>query len=208
MTMNNERTPFVEYVVPLLKYSSAAYSTISFQWCEKGLETNRCVSLYHTDTTGRKRLADGVEYTAAEQSEVLLVESSGEDDEGHSSEDTLKLLECSIRALKLEMEKLKGASYKTFKQRRFLTCLYAGNKLTLMSTSLVDVNRWGFITLREAIVPRTWTERYAWEKAFELMFCLRDFLEEQKSVSEMLMKEDNGWIENGEIIFDKMKLKK
>lgn len=32
MTMNNERTPFVEYVVPLLKYSSAAYSTISFQW--------------------------------------------------------------------------------------------------------------------------------------------------------------------------------
>ncbi|CEI93020.1 hypothetical protein RMCBS344292_07265 [Rhizopus microsporus] len=210
MTLSNERTPFVEYVVPLFKYFSAHHSfpmsSCEFR-CEKGLETNRYVSLYHADITGRKRLADGVGYTP-EQSEVLLVESSGEDDEGHSSEDTLKLLECSIRALKLEMEKVNGASLNTFKKRRFLTCLYAGDKLTLMSTSLMDVDRWGFITVREAIVPRTWAERYAWGKTFELMFCLRDFLEEQKSVSEMLMKEDNGWIENGEIIFDKMKLKK
>ncbi|CEG82487.1 hypothetical protein RMATCC62417_16553 [Rhizopus microsporus] len=204
-TLSNERTPFVEYVVPLFKYFSAAYSTIAFQWCEKGLETNRYVSLYHTDTTGRKRLADGVGYTAAEQLEALLVESSGEDDGSHTSEDTLKLLECSIRALKLEMEKLKGASYKTFQQRRFLTCLYAGDKLTLMSTSLVDDNRWGFITVREAVIPRTWAGRYSWGKAFELLFCLRDLLKKQKQVSEQLSKEDDGWIEDGETIFEKMK---
>ncbi|ORE23042.1 hypothetical protein BCV71DRAFT_240699 [Rhizopus microsporus] len=185
MTINNERTPFVE--------------------CKKGLETNRYASLYHTDIIERKRLADGVGYIAAEQSEALLVESSGEDDDSHKSEDTLKLLECSIRALKLEMEKYKGSSLETFKQRRFLTCLYAGNKLTLMSTSLVDADRWRYITIREAIVPRTWAERYSWGKAFELMFCLRDLLEEQRRVSELLLKEENGWIENGETIFNKMK---
>jgi hypothetical protein len=70
------------------------------------------------------------------------------------------------------MEKMKGASYKTFQQRRFLTYLYSNSKLTLMSDSLMDVNHWGFITVREVIVPRTWAGRHSWGKAFELMFCL------------------------------------
>lgn len=104
---------------------------------------------------------------------LIYIHIYSENDEAHSSEGTLKLLECSIRALKLEMEKVNDASLETFKKRRFLTCLYAGDKLALMSTSLMDVDRWGFITVREAIVPRTWAERYAWGKAFELIFCLR-----------------------------------
>ncbi|PHZ17053.1 uncharacterized protein RHIMIDRAFT_243180 [Rhizopus microsporus ATCC 52813] len=103
---------------------------------EKGLETNRYVSLYHTNTTGRKYLAGGAGCTA-EQSEALLIESSGEDDDSYTSEDTLKL----------ETEEVKGASMETFKQRRFLTCLYAGDKLTLMTTSLVDVNRGRFVAV-------------------------------------------------------------
>lgn len=32
LVQTNERTPFVEYVVPIFKYFSAVYQTISLQW--------------------------------------------------------------------------------------------------------------------------------------------------------------------------------
>lgn len=31
----NERTPFVEYVVPIFKYYSAVYKSLTFQWYDK-----------------------------------------------------------------------------------------------------------------------------------------------------------------------------
>lgn len=37
-----------------------------------------------------------------------------ENNEEHKEEDTLKLLECSIRALKMEMEKMKTISFTTY----------------------------------------------------------------------------------------------
>lgn len=85
----------------------------------------------------------------------------------------MKLLECSIRSLKAEAEKMKFASLETFKKRRFFSCLYSKDKLTMVSTFLVDKNRWGFVFVREAIIPRSWECRYDWLKVFELMYCLK-----------------------------------
>ncbi|KAG2230177.1 hypothetical protein INT48_003482, partial [Thamnidium elegans] len=172
----NERIPFVEHVVPIFKYFSAVYKNIvGFQWCEKGLETNRFISLYHTDEAGRRRLSDGVGYVVGASDEVLLIESSGDDSEDHSKEDTMKLLECSIRSLKAEAERMKFASLETFRKR-------------------MDKKHWGFVFVRETIIPRLWENRYDWLKVFKLIYCLKNHLEEQRSISEQLRKETGGWV--------------
>ncbi|GAA5800263.1 hypothetical protein HPULCUR_005689 [Helicostylum pulchrum] len=186
LVQTNERTPFVE--------------------CEKDLESNRYVSLYHADTVGRKHLADGVGYSTADLSEVLLMESSGEDDDAHTNEDTMKLLDCSIRGLKLETERLPNASFETFKKRRFFTCLCSKDKLTLMSTFMIDSKHWGLIKIADAIVPRHWFGRPSWLKVFELTLFLRASLEEQKQVSEKLLKEESGWLRNGATIFETIRI--
>jgi hypothetical protein len=71
------------------------------------------------------------------------------------------------------MEKNKFSRLDTFKERKFFTCLYAKDKLTMLQTFLVDSKRWGYTFVREAIIPRSWADRYNWLKVFELIFCLK-----------------------------------
>ncbi|KAG1149348.1 hypothetical protein G6F37_007776 [Rhizopus arrhizus] len=159
-----------------------------------GSDTNRYISLYHLVESDRRRLADGVGYDASSGCEVMLMESAGENSDDHAKENTMKLLECSIRSLKVEMEKVKFASLETFKKRRFLTCLYAKDKLTILATFLVNSDRWGFTFVREAVVPQSWVGCHAWLRVFELIFCLKNYLDEQAKVSNQLNKEASGWI--------------
>ncbi|CEP14615.1 hypothetical protein [Parasitella parasitica] len=189
----NERTPFVEFVVPIFKYYSAVYNDLTFQWCEKGLETNKCIVYYNADGKAKRRLADGIGYLVMDNSENLLFESSGEENDGHTQDVTIKLLECSVRSLKMEMENIKNASFESFKKRRFFTYLYAGDKLTMLSTSVVSREKWGYTLVREAIVPRTWNARGRWLKVMDLIFYTKAMLEEQKEVAAILESEHNGW---------------
>ncbi|CEG77070.1 hypothetical protein RMATCC62417_11873 [Rhizopus microsporus] len=79
--------------------------------CEKGFESNQHIKLYKTDDQGNKRLADGVGFISNSYTECLLIESfscvfnanSSDNDKGHYMEETIKLLECTIRTLKLVM---------------------------------------------------------------------------------------------------------
>ncbi|KAI7888701.1 uncharacterized protein EV154DRAFT_304183 [Mucor mucedo] len=194
----NERTPFVEYLVPIFKYYSAVYQNINFQWCEKGLDGNKCLKYFDLEDQGKKRLADGIGYVVADNTESMLIESSGEENDEHRKGDTIKLLECSIRALKMEMEKMKSSSFTTYKKRKFISYLYARDKLTMLVTSVVDKDHWGFVHVRDALIPRTWETRLRWLKLFDLMLCTKDKLEEQRIIAEMLEKEEDGWIEVSE----------
>lgn len=45
--------------------------------CEKGLEGNRCLKYYNLEERGKKRLADGIGYVVADNTESMLIESSG-----------------------------------------------------------------------------------------------------------------------------------
>lgn len=96
-----------------------------------------------------------------------------EDNEEHKKEKTIKLLECSIRALKMEMEKMKSISFATYKKRNFLSYLYAHDKLTMLIISVIDKNYWGFVYVRDTLIPRTWDTRLRWLKLFDLMLCTR-----------------------------------
>ncbi|KAI8881107.1 hypothetical protein K501DRAFT_153849, partial [Backusella circina FSU 941] len=89
----NERTPFVEHLIPLFKYYSTVYQDINFQWCERGVEGNRCLKYYKLEEKGKRRLADGIGYVVGDNTESMLIEPSGEDNEEHKKEDTIKLLE-------------------------------------------------------------------------------------------------------------------
>jgi hypothetical protein len=60
----------------------------------------------------------------------------------------------------MEMEEIKNASLETYKKRRFFTYAYAGDKLTMLSTSVVSREKWGYTLVREAIIPRSWNSRY------------------------------------------------
>ncbi|KAL9537075.1 hypothetical protein MBANPS3_012105, partial [Mucor bainieri] len=163
--------------------------------CEKSLETNKCIVYYNSDGKAKKRLADGIGYFVVDNTETLLLESSGEDNSDHAEDVTIKLLECSIRALKMEMENVKDASFETFKKRKFFAYLYAGNKLTMLSTSVVNQEKWGYTLVREAVIPRTWNARVRWRKVMDLIFYTKAMLEEQKEVASTLEKEHNGWIQ-------------
>ena len=70
----------------------------------------------------------------------------------------------------MEMENIKDASFESYKKRRFFTYLYAGDKLTMLSTSVVSREKWGYTLVREAIVPRTWNARVRWLKVMDLIF--------------------------------------
>lgn len=48
-------------------------------------------------------LLDGIGTTIKDSLERVLVESSGELDNGHSVDDTVKLIECSAKCLREEM---------------------------------------------------------------------------------------------------------
>ncbi|KAI8094000.1 hypothetical protein BDF21DRAFT_489601 [Thamnidium elegans] len=226
----NERTPFVEYVVPIFKYYSAVYNDSTFQWysseltvpsiivvpypgpfaviqlqkmtpppspctCEKVLETNKCIVYYNTDDKVKRRLADDIGYFVMDNTESLLFESSGEENDDHTQDVTIKLFECSIRSLKMEMENVQNASFETYKKRKFFTYLYAGDKLTMLSTSVVSREKWGYTLAREAIVPRTWNVRLRWLKVMNLIFYTKAMLEEQREGAAILESEHNGWSE-------------
>ncbi|KAI7907174.1 uncharacterized protein BX663DRAFT_528960 [Cokeromyces recurvatus] len=71
--------------------------------------------------------------------------------------------------------------------------------LTMLSTSVVSQEKWGYTLVREAIVPRTWNVRVRWLKVMDLIFytkvefVLIAILEEQKEVAAILESEHNGW---------------
>ncbi|KAI9252563.1 hypothetical protein EDC94DRAFT_588206 [Helicostylum pulchrum] len=157
----NDRTPFVEHVVPLYCCSSTSAPYIKYS----GLSMINQEEEY---------FLNGVGYSVEASDEILLVESSVDDGEYHSKENTMKLLECSIRSFISKAAKMKFSSIETFKKRSSFTCLYCKDKLTMVSTFLADKERWGFVFVREANTPRSRESRYDWLQVFELVYCLKE----------------------------------
>ncbi|KAI7895082.1 uncharacterized protein EV154DRAFT_414110, partial [Mucor mucedo] len=73
---NNERTPFVEHVVPIFKYFASTTKLLSFLWCEKGLESSKILAICMPNGV-TKKLMDGIGIAPIDGMEEVLVESSG-----------------------------------------------------------------------------------------------------------------------------------
>ncbi|KAI9492798.1 hypothetical protein BDB00DRAFT_764871 [Zychaea mexicana] len=137
-----------------------------------------------------KKLADGIGKGVLDNKERLIVESSGEIDNGHTIEDTLKIVECSIQCLKMDMISNKLASISTFQKRQVLGLHYVGDKLSLTSTKLLNNGRYSHVLLRSAVIPRTWHDRHNWIKVFELVVKMNTILKEQEALTQVLLKEN------------------
>ncbi|CAO3624206.1 unnamed protein product [Mucor fragilis] len=125
--------------------------------------------------------------------ERILMESSGEADGDHSVEDTVKLIECASKCLRAEMNACRQASFTTFLARRVLCVHYIGNKLSLLSVGLLNKHKYFCVSVRSAIIPRTFAQRDYWLPAFELLVKMKELLEEQDALTKKLTKEHTGW---------------
>lgn len=148
----NERTPYCEYVFPIFKYFSAVYKSLTFMWCEKGLEANKQLAVCLDDE--QKKLMDGIGFSVKDKAERVVIECSGEEDGDHTEEDTLKLMEATSRCLKNEMGRYQSSSWSTFGDRKVLAIQVVSSTITLLSTKRVEGNKWAFIEQRSASIPR------------------------------------------------------
>ena len=46
---NHERTPFVEYIIPMFKYLAKETNLLGFAWCEKLVETQKYAQIADVD---------------------------------------------------------------------------------------------------------------------------------------------------------------
>ncbi|KAF7724048.1 hypothetical protein EC973_001424 [Apophysomyces ossiformis] len=107
----NERTPFVQSIIPIFKYLSSVQHSISL------------CGLVIPKTT---KLMDGFGIASIDQNERVLIESSGLEDGMHTDEDTLKLLEYTSICLQGEKVLYQQSSYATFVKRRLFAIQFVG----------------------------------------------------------------------------------
>ncbi|KAG0169196.1 hypothetical protein DFQ30_003861 [Apophysomyces sp. BC1015] len=187
----NERTPFIDHLVPVIKCYNAVYKMLHMQWGEKGFQSNKFIAIcLPSEKQFPKKLVDGIGICVNDRAERMIVESSGEEDDDHTVEDTLKIVECSIQCLKMDMANHKYASFETFRKRRVLGLQYIGDKLSLLSTGVLNKKEWSCVLERSAIIPRTWRERKYWIKVFELLLRMNTLLQDQLSLSDAIIDED------------------
>ncbi|KAI9308375.1 hypothetical protein BJ944DRAFT_254577 [Cunninghamella echinulata] len=137
---------------------------------------------------------DGIAYSCKDRSERMIIESSGETDNEHTVEDTLKLMEFTSRCLKDEMNQYLPSSWSTFEKRKVFAIQFVSNKITLLATKHTGKNKWSFIVQRSAIIPRDWDDRFYWVEVIELLMKLRELLIEQEEVTLELKQQKVGLI--------------
>ncbi|ORY99446.1 hypothetical protein BCR43DRAFT_435831 [Syncephalastrum racemosum] len=135
---------------------------------------------------------DGIGTAVLDNVERVLLESSGDADDMHTNEDTLKLLEYTSLCLQTEKSRYQQASHDTFVQRRLFGIQFVGYKLTLLSTFISQDDRWACLWERSAIIPHRWEERKFWLQAFELIVKLMDLIAEQDRITQQLIDEHTG----------------
>ncbi|KAI9033836.1 hypothetical protein CLU79DRAFT_725675 [Phycomyces nitens] len=156
----NERTPFVESIVPIFKYLSAIINSVAFVWGEKGLSI--CMPQH-------VKLMDGIGTTLLDDINRILIEYSGQVDGSHTEEDTLKLLEYTSVCLQEEKSRYQQASHITFTKKRTFGIQVVGHKITLLSTFVINDGRCACLWERSALIPSRWNQRKYWVQAFEFI---------------------------------------
>ncbi|KAG0172616.1 hypothetical protein DFQ30_010054 [Apophysomyces sp. BC1015] len=90
------------------------------------------------------------------------------------------------------MDNIVFASWETFTRRRVLAFRCVSDKITLLSTRRLATDRWCFVEVRSAVVPRDWRRRNSWTRVLDLLFKLQELLVEQGEVTKKLDREHTG----------------
>ncbi|ORY96092.1 hypothetical protein BCR42DRAFT_430587 [Absidia repens] len=203
-TSTNERTPFSEHLIPIFKAFAGITHLMKFTWCEKGLASNRLLSLCLPNKVPVRSLLDGIGVSIKDGAERILIESSG-DDMDHSEEDTIKQICNTSNCLKVDMKVYRAASFDTFLRRQVFGLQFIHDKMTLTTTRMINKERYAFIETRSAIIPTSFKDIWKWIKAFELLLKLKADLQEQEKVTELLEYECTGVADIGLTVEDALK---
>ncbi|KAG0938528.1 hypothetical protein G6F30_007717 [Rhizopus arrhizus] len=130
--------------------------------------------------------------------ELIIVEASSgaiKENTAHTIEDSLKILECSVSALRKEVAHYKNASLETFKKLKVYSLQAIKNQVTLSEMSLYVKNYWKFIEKRSAKLPTNWNDRLCFVQYVELLATLFDGILTTQQVQKQLVKENLGLVE-------------
>ncbi|CAO3589320.1 unnamed protein product [Absidia cylindrospora] len=199
---NEEDKKNIAIIRHLLLLSLNLYT---FTWCEKGLVSNRLLSLCLPQKSSIRTLLDGIGVCLKYGTESLLIESSGEDNVEHSEEDTVKQIANTTNCLKMEMKRYQHASYDTFRRRQVFGLQIIDDRMTLTTTFIINKERYGFIELRSARIPISYDQRVHFRKVFELLLKLKAGLMEQQQVTEQLEAESTGGVDVDLTVEDALK---
>ncbi|KAI8076922.1 hypothetical protein BDF21DRAFT_342261, partial [Thamnidium elegans] len=94
-------------------------------------------------------------------------------DNGHTIEDSIKLMECAAICLKQDMNKYEKGSFETMLKRKIFCLQFIENKITLLSMKVLRNGKWACVTERSAAVPRKWEDRKYWLPVMELIMKLK-----------------------------------
>ncbi|KAI8063094.1 hypothetical protein BDF21DRAFT_369139 [Thamnidium elegans] len=195
--INNERTIYVEFFIPMFKYFANFTKTLAFTWCEKQLNSSSIwymLSDYSKPGINRK-FVDGIGTDISSSKDILIIESSGYNDKEdfkHMLEDTLKNLKNGSDSLKYLISQYKFASYSTFKKVTVFSIQIIQTTMTLVAYSVSTPEKWQAVECRSASVPLTWDDREDFIKVFELFTFLLEELKNQKENFKALKQEHLG----------------
>ncbi|ORX60499.1 hypothetical protein DM01DRAFT_1317064 [Hesseltinella vesiculosa] len=191
---NHERTAFVEHVIPSIKALAKVTNLLKMSWCEKDLAANKMILMsaanYITKNASVKKMdALGISQNSSTAMESLLVESSSglhSEAVAHTLDDTIKLVECSIMALKNEAASRKDCDWEIFKNTPAFTIHVICDQITLSKTTFLDSSRWAHVQLRSSQIPASWNKRILYFKFAELLATLYLSLKEMDRLSARL----------------------
>ncbi|KAG0778951.1 hypothetical protein G6F22_010924 [Rhizopus arrhizus] len=195
--VNHERSFFCESILPGLLALSKMIKFIEFKWCEAKYKATK--QLYLKDGNYDGRSTPPAKYIDAlgilkthNNMEMVVVESASgmvEEHTTHSLEDSVKILECNVAALREEACHYENASLETFRKLGAYGVQIIKTQVTLSKTMIHDKNRWKSIEMRSAQIPRTWDDRLLILKYLELLGTLYIELLHAQEVESKLLEE-------------------
>ncbi|KAG2220813.1 hypothetical protein INT45_004474 [Circinella minor] len=187
-----ERSFWVETIVPMFKYLATTSNLLVFSWCESLVHSHlqsQVVPGVWNNTTN-KLFADGL--GRCEGFDIIIMESSGgyeKENLNHSMDDTWKLIMMLTDSLRQELIKCQDAKYEDAKGLATYGIQCICDTITLMKTTMFDARRWQVIEVRSAKVPVKWNNRSGFTRVFELILTLHMELLTQKTLKTLLKRQ-------------------
>ncbi|KAG1554738.1 hypothetical protein G6F49_007756 [Rhizopus delemar] len=196
---NHERTHFVENIVPSLLALAKITGFIEFKWCEAPFISSKRLNLKGYDYDYRSASSNklGILKTQNNMELIIAEVSSGtmKENTTYTIEDALKILECSISALRKEVTYYKNASLKTFKKLKIYSLQVIKTQVTLSEMSLFNKTHWKFIEKMVAKLPTNWNDQLCFVQYLELLATLFDSILTTQQIQKQSVKENLGLVE-------------
>ncbi|KAI7868425.1 hypothetical protein BDF14DRAFT_1724649 [Spinellus fusiger] len=200
---NHERTHFVENIIPSLLALAKVTGLVEFKWCESPSLSSRVLNQqeydydYRSAPPNKSIDALGIFKTWNNMETIFVEASSGilKEHTTHTIEDSLKILECSMSALRKEASHYKNASKKTFEELKVFSVHVVTTQVTLCEMSFHDENNWKVLETRTAKLPTNWNDRICLVQYLELLATLFKGVLKVQEVQKKLVKENIGLVQ-------------